>query len=132
VGEIEQSLNYSNAATTTMGFQQTAYFTMVNCSFYSSSSSSSSSSFFFYRMVHCLITLLKGHKTTPALFINTTSMSYMKLCLGHFLWSTTLCLLGGKLAHKNLWTVYLVGFIVHEQMVTLFCLMGRCLINEPN
>ncbi|KAG6765480.1 hypothetical protein POTOM_029523 [Populus tomentosa] len=28
VGEIEQSLNYSNAATTTMGFQQTAYFTM--------------------------------------------------------------------------------------------------------
>ncbi|KAL9402326.1 hypothetical protein Peur_006175 [Populus x canadensis] len=28
VGEIEQSLNYSSAATTTMGFQQTAYFTM--------------------------------------------------------------------------------------------------------
>ncbi|KAJ6322589.1 hypothetical protein OIU77_012433 [Salix suchowensis] len=28
MGEIEQSLNYSNAATTTMGFQETAYFTM--------------------------------------------------------------------------------------------------------
>ncbi|KAF9676961.1 hypothetical protein SADUNF_Sadunf08G0057700 [Salix dunnii] len=28
VGEIEQSLNYSNAATTTLGFQETAYFTM--------------------------------------------------------------------------------------------------------
>ncbi|KAJ6309428.1 hypothetical protein OIU77_015227 [Salix suchowensis] len=28
MGENEQSLNYSNAATTTMGFQETAYFTM--------------------------------------------------------------------------------------------------------
>ncbi|KAJ6429296.1 hypothetical protein OIU84_020849 [Salix udensis] len=28
MGEIEQSLNYSNAATTTTGFQETAYFTM--------------------------------------------------------------------------------------------------------